>query len=578
MTGLWQIEARKGDPVPINASEAMLEILAEAGVRYLFGNPGTTELPLSDALVDHPRIKYILGLQEVPVVAMADGFAQASGIPGVVNLHISCGLGNGMGMLYNAYRAGTPLVVTAGQQDRRLKFEEPILWSDMVSVARPWTKWAVEVERAADLPLAIRRAVQTALMPPTGPVFLSIPIDVQREVGDFDLTPPRPINPCVRPPVEELKRAAEILAKAKNPGILAGSRVQEANAVSELVDVAEALGAPVMAEAGTTHGRLAFPCTHPLSAPGMPIYSPEIVKRLGEFDVLFVVGTDLFRLYVYQEPACPIPENTRLIHLDQDGWQLGKNYPTGVSLAGNPKPGLAELAALLRSTMSASERELAAKRGAERGKAHAKIREQIQARAAAEWSQRPLTPPTIMSALAKSLPKNIAVVEEAVTTTGTLLERLGAIHDPTGYFGHRGWALGWGLGCSVGVKLAWPERPVMAVLGEGASLYGIQGLWTAAAYRVPVTFVIANNAQYQILKVGAQGMGLPRASEGRFEGMDIARPEVDMVALSRSFGVEAHRVSDPDELTSRVQESFGRDLPILFDVPVARGTPVRMNY
>src|ERR1700683_2133202 len=203
----------------MSACEAMLQLLADAGVKYLFGNPGTTELPLSDALVDHPRIKYILGLQEVPVVAMADGFAQASRTPGVVNVHISCGLGNGMGMLYNAYRSGTPLILTAGQQDRRLKFEEPILWSDMVSVAKPWTKWAVEVERAADLPLAIRRAVQTALMPPTGPVFLSIPLDVQREVEEFDLTAARAINPQVRPPVEELKRAAEILAKAKNPGI-----------------------------------------------------------------------------------------------------------------------------------------------------------------------------------------------------------------------------------------------------------------------------------------------------------------------------------------------------------------------
>jgi benzoylformate decarboxylase len=145
----------------MNGCEAMLHLLAEAGVRYLFGNPGTTELPLSDALVDHPRIRYILGLQEVPVVAMAEGYAQASRSPGVVNVHISCGLGNGMGMLYNAYRAGTPLILTAGQQDRRLKFEEPILWSDMVSVARPWTKWACEVERVEDLPLAIRRAVQT---------------------------------------------------------------------------------------------------------------------------------------------------------------------------------------------------------------------------------------------------------------------------------------------------------------------------------------------------------------------------------------------------------------------------------
>src|SRR5580704_10323164 len=279
MTGLWQIEARKGDPVPINASEAMLEILAEAGLRYLFGNPGTTELPLSDALVDHPRIKYILGLQEVPVVAMADGFAQASGTPGVVNVHISCGLGNAMGMLYNAYRAGTPLIVTAGQQDRRLKFEEPILWSDMVQVARPWTKWATEVERAADLPQAIRRAVQTALMPPTGPVFLSIPIDVQREMGEFDLTPPKPLNPLVRPPIEELKRAAPILAAAKNPAILAGSRVVEAEAIDELVKFAELLGAPVLSEAGTTHGRLPFPCTHPLSAPGMPVYAPEISPR-----------------------------------------------------------------------------------------------------------------------------------------------------------------------------------------------------------------------------------------------------------------------------------------------------------
>jgi benzoylformate decarboxylase len=562
----------------MNACEAMLQILAESGVRYLFGNPGTTELPLSDALVDYEPIKYILGLQEVPVVAMADGFAQASRSPGVVNVHISCGLGNAMGMLYNAHRAGTPLILTAGQQDRRLKFEEPILWSDMVRVARPWTKWSAEVERAADLPLALRRAVQTALMPPTGPVFLSIPVDVQREVGEFDLTPPQPINPRVRPPLDELRRAAEVLAQAKNPAILAGSRVLEADAVSELVELAELLGAPVLAESGTTHGRLAFPCTHPLSAPGMPVYAPEIQQRLSEFDVLFVVGMDIFRLYVYFEPARVVPHHVRLVHMDQDPWELGKNYPTEVTVCGNPKPGLEELVGILRETATPAQRELAAKRGRERGEAHAKFREQLKARANEEWKQRPLTPLTVMSALARVLPPNVAVIEEAVTTTGTALERLGAIHDPTGYFGHRGWALGWGLGCSIGVKLAWPDRPVLAILGEGASLYGIQGLWTAAKYRIPVTFVICNNAQYQILKIGAQGMALPRANEGRFEGMDLSEPEIDMMSLARSFGVEAHRLSDPDELSQRVKESFGRETPILFDVPLARGTPKRLNY
>lgn len=557
----------------MNACEAMLQLLADAGVNYLFGNPGTTELPLSDALVDHPRIKYVLGLQEVPVMAMADGFAQASRSPAVVNVHISCGLGNAMGMLYNAHRAGTPLILTAGQQDRRLKFEEPILWSDMVRVARPWTKWAADVDRAADLPMAIRRAVQTALMPPSGPVFLSIPIDVQREVGDFDLTPPRPINPRIRPPREELERAAQVLAAAKNPGILAGSRVLEADAVEELVELAELLGAPVLSESGTTHGRLAFPCTHPLSAAALPIYAPEIEQRLSEFDVLFVVGMDVFRLYVYFEPSRVIPDHTRLIHMDQDPWQLGKNYPTEVSICGNPQPGLEELDSILRETMTPAQRESAAKRGRERGDAHRKMREQLQQRANDEWKQRPLTPLAAMSALARVFPKNGAVIEEAVTSTGTALERLGAIHDPTGYFGHRGWALGWGLGCSIGVKLAWPNRPTLAILGEGAALYGIQGLWTAARYRIPVTFVICNNAQYQILKVGAQSMSLPRAVEGRFEGMDLREPEIDMVSLARSFGVEAHRVSDPEELSDRVKASFTRDSPILFDVPLVRGAP-----
>lgn len=562
----------------MNAAEALLELLADAGVEYLFGNPGTTELPLSDALVDHPRIKYILGLQEVPVVGIAEGYAQASRSPGVVNLHISCGLGNGMGMLYNAYRAGTPLIVTAGQQDRRLKFQEPILWSDMVSVAKPWTKWAVEVERAEDVPNALRRAVQTALMPPTGPVFLSIPVDVQREEAEFDLTPPRPINPQVRPPAAELKRAAEILAAAQNPGILVGSRVVEADGVAELVELAEALGAPVISESGTTHGRLSFPCTHPLSAPGLPLWAPEIEERLSEFDVLFVVGTDVFRLYVYFEPARALPEYVRLIHLDQNWWELGKNYPTEVALAGDPKVGLAELAKLVRAQQTDAQHAAAKGRAEQRSAAHAKIKADLLQMVEQQQSQRPLTSAVIMHSLARALPPNVAVVEEAVTTTNTHLERLGAIADPTGYFGHRGWALGWGLGCSIGVKLAWPDRPVLAVLGEGASLYGIQGLWTAAHHRIPVTFVICNNAQYQILKVGAQGMELPQARAGRFEGMDLIQPEVDIVALARSLGVEAERVTEPDELTEKVRASLMGDVPRLFDVPIERTTPGRLGY
>ena len=559
--------------------QAFLDMLAEFGVQHIFGNPGSTELPLNDALVGDDRIQYILGLQEVPVMSMADGFAMASGSLGVVNLHISCGLGSAMGMLYNAFREGTPLLVTAGQQDRRLRFEEPILWGDMVSVARPWTKWAVEVERVEDLPVALRRAVQTAMMPPTGPVFMSIPVDIQMEVSDaLDTTPIRLPDTHVRPPEEALRRARDLLFAAENPGILAGSRVTEACAIDELVAVAELLGAPVITESGTTHGRLAFPCDHPLNAQGLPLWSPEVGERLHEFDVLLVTGMALLRQYIYHEPSCAIPEHIRLVHIDEDPWQIGKNYPVEVGVIGHTKTSLGELARLLDETID-EDRAQENFRRANRWKAeHATARVALHEQVAGERELRPLTPLGLMGALARVLPADVVVIEEAVTTTNTTFERLGVLKNTTGYFGHRGWALGWGLGCAIGAKLAWPDRPVLGLIGEGSALYGIQGLWSAARYKIPVTFVICNNAQYQILKIGAKGLNLPRALDGQYCGLDITEPEIDYPALARALGVEAHRISEPGELSERVAESLRENKLILFDVPIARETPGRLEY
>jgi benzoylformate decarboxylase len=559
--------------------DAFLNLLAAAGVRHIFGNPGTTELPLSDALIDDSRFQYILGLQEVPVMGMADGYAMASRSLGVVNLHISCGLGNAMGMLYNAHREGTPLLVTAGQQDRRLKFEEPILWSDMVAVTKPWTKWAVEVERVEDLPSATRRAIQMALTPPTGPVFMSIPVDVQLALAEeLDLAPSPLPSRGIRPPVEALNRAVEALLSATNPAILVGSRVQEADAVQELMRVAETLGAPVISESGTTHGRLSFPCDHQLAALGLPLWSPEIRERLKEYDVLFVVGMDLLRQYVYHEPSRAIPEHVRLVHLDEDPYQLNKNYPLEVGLIGDTKAGLAEIRELLDATITDSQRSAAAERTAKYAAQHSAARQQLPREIDAQRGRRPLTPLVFMDAVARALPPDVAVVEEAVTTTNTTLERLGALKNTDGYFGHRGWALGWGLGVTLGVKLAWPNRPVLGILGEGAALYGIQGLWSAAHHKIGATIVIPNNAQYQILKIGAMGMHLPNATRGRFHGMDLTGPEPDMVGLAQSFGIDAIRVREADELSDALRESFASNKPKLIDVPIARDVPSRLNY
>jgi len=551
--------------------EALFEILAGAGVRHIFGNPGSTELSVNDVLVDDDRFEYILGLHELPVMAMADGYAMASGGLGVVCVHISPGLGNSMGMLFNAYCSGTPLLLFAGQQDRRLMVREPALVGDMVSVARPWTKWSVEVQRVEDLPTVVRRAVQTALTPPTGPVFLSIPVDLQvEEAEDLDLSPPHIPDRRVRPPVDALYEAAELLAQAENPAILAGSRVTEANGVEELVTLAERLGAPVLAEQQTSHGRIPMPAHHPLYGGTLPLWSPDARRRLEGFDVIFVVGMSLLRQFIYREPTRPIPEDARLIHMDVDPWEIGKNYPVEIGLLGDPKAGLAELATRVSEVQTPDQLRAAAQRREEYAARREAERETLLREIEAQRDQRPMTTKTLMAALSRVLPGNAAVVDEAPTTNANLLESLGTLKDPTGYFGHRGWALGWGLGSAMGVKLAWPHRPVLALLGDGGALYGVQGLWTAAHSHVGVIFVIANNAQYKILKVVGSVMELPQVAQGHGLGMDLVEPEVDFVGLARSFGVEALRVSEPEELSQVVRESLNRTEPILLDVPIER--------
>jgi benzoylformate decarboxylase len=276
---------------------------------------------------------------------------------------------------------------------------------------------------------------------------------------------------------------------------------------------------------------------------------------------------DLLRQYVYHEPVHAIPKHIRLIHLDEDPWQLGKNYVVEVGLIGDTQAGLAELSTELLAVMNPARLEAAKHRFARLARAHDKTRRALQERIEAQRSQRPMTPLCLMGAIARVLPDDIAVIEEAVTTTNTTLERLGALRNTTGYFGHRGWALGWGLGCTLGVQLAWPARPVLGLLGEGSALYGIQGLWS-----------ICNNAQYQILKIGAQGLQLPRAQAGRYEGLDLVDPEVDMVALAQSLGVKAVRISEPDALSDALQEAFRQDSPLLIDVPMCRQTPPRLDY
>jgi benzoylformate decarboxylase len=276
------------------------------------------------------------------------------------------------------------------------------------------------------------------------------------------------------------------------------------------------------------------------------------------------------RFFIYREPSCPFADHVRLIHLDDRAWEIGKNYPVEIGLLGDPQAGLAELAQRVSERQSEDQLRAAAQRREEYSARRVAERQALLAEIEAQWEQRPMTATTLMGALSRVLPPNTALVDEVPTSESHLLETLGVLRDPSGRIGHRGWALGWGLGCAVGVKLAWPERPVVAVLGDGGALYGIQGLWTAAHHHIPVVFLIANNAQYKILKLVGTEMQLPQVSKGRYLGMDLVGPEIDFVGLARSFGVEALRVSEPNELCERLRDALQRTEPILLDVPIER--------
>src|SRR5713101_5617907 len=460
----------------LSGKQAFLQILKQEGVDTMFGNPGTTELPLMDGLVREPSIRYILALQEAVAISMADGYAQASGKLGVVNVHTSPGLGNAMGMLYDAHEAGAPMLITAGQHDQAMNLSEPILWSDLPPVARPYVKWSHEITRIEDLPRAVRRAAKTAFAHPSGPVFISLPVDVLNAERELDLLEPTRIAPRIRGDKAAIDAAAELLATAKRPILIAGDAIAHGDALAEMVEVAELLGAPVYTEC--VPSTCAFPFTHPLYQGPFPRIGPPIRSLLIQHDLLFSVGGDLFTLSLPSDVE-PMPEGLPVIHLDVDPWEIGKNYPAKVAILGDPKATLPDLAEALRRRLSPDSVKAAQSRAEALGKAReAKIAD-LKERARRESGQTPISPLALVAAVAEAVPDDGVVVDESISSGGGLRELLRS-RDSKSFFGLRGGGIGWGLPASLGIKLALPSRPVVALVGDGSAMYTIQSFWTAS--------------------------------------------------------------------------------------------------
>ncbi|MBI3329797.1 MAG: thiamine pyrophosphate-binding protein [Nitrospinae bacterium] len=550
----------------ISGKQALAEVLRQEGVEYIFGNPGTSELPLMDVLAQRDDIHYILSLHEGVALAMAAGYAEASGKVGVTNFHVAPGLGNAIGLIYTAYMSRTPLLVTAGQQDRRMQLEEPLLWGDLVRMAQPYTKWAYEIPRPADLPRAVRSAIKVAMTPPTGPVFLALPMDVLEELADVDLAPAT--RPDLRPgPLPELLvQAADVLCTAKSPTLIVGDRVSKAGALPEAVELAETLGARVYGEpqANST----AFPNEHPLFAGVLPSLSHGIRRALEPADVLLVLGLNLFQPFLYV-PQGPLPDTVTVVHIDSDPWEVAKNYPVKVGVVSDPKVALAHLIPLVRQRMTHAQQAAARRRLDSERELRIQERKSLEAHAAEEETKDPMAPIVLMRELARALPDDAVVVNESVTSGGTLRNWL-KLRDEKSFFQAKGGGLGFGLPAVVGVKLALPDRPVVGFIGEGSAMYAIQGLWTAAHYDVPVVFVICNNAQYRILKAGLLAFRSEPAKQGKFVGMDLIQPEIDFVTLAQSMGVAGERVEKPQEVGPALTRALARHGPSLIDIPLDR--------
>ena len=549
----------------MTGKRALLEQLVADGVRYVFGNPGTTEQAFQDILQEFPDITYVLCLHEGVAVSMADAYARATGRPAFVQLHIAPGLGNAMGMLYNAKAAHSPLVVYVGQSATAALFQEPLLSADLVAMAGPVSKWATQIEHAADIPQAVRRAMNTAAEPPRGPTVLAIPIDVMEETADVDVQPTAYTRWAVHPDPESLDEAAELLAAGRNPLVVLGDGVALSAAQDEAAAVAEALGAPVWLGYST---EVNIRPDHPQLVGTLPFTSasaPRVTDDLlAQHDVVLVLGSPLFR-FIFPRPGSAIPPGPRVIQIDVDSWELGKNAPGILAIRSDVKVAANGLLDRLRETgvTGAADRAAAVA---------AAVRDARQARLAADdVLPAPVGDPIpvahAMRELAAALPPDVAIFEEAMTSSATFARYVTTVAGR--YFRARGGGIGPGIPGAIGLKLAMPERPVVGVVSDGSSLYAITGLWTAAHHDIPVVWVVVNNGGYRILKenlVEYLGADLP----GRdFVELDLDHPALRFDDIARAFGVHGERVERIDDLRPAVERALALGRPAVVEVIVA---------
>ncbi|KLE34583.1 benzoylformate decarboxylase [Aurantiacibacter luteus] len=510
-----------------NVREAAFAVFDHFGVDRLFGNPGSTELPMLKGL----PFPYVMGLNEAVVVGMADGYARASGRPALVNLHSAAGTGHSLGNLFTAWKNNAPVVVTAGQQARSILPFDPFLYAERPSeFPRPYVKFAIEPARAEDVPLALARAFAAALTPPMGPVFVSIPVDDWERTCDLPDLPV--LTLCPVPSATGIESLAALLDQAENPALVLGTGVANAGGWACAVRLAEKCGAHVYA--APYAARETFPEDHPQFAGFLPAWRDRIREMLAPHDAILVFGASVFTYHVEGEGP-HWPPHATLGALSDDPAHLS-NLPGGIGVLGDVEDGLAQLAHRTNVRPFVGEpRTMAAPEAA-------------------------MTSAHVLAQIAALRPEGAIIVEEAPTARGPMHDHLPILREG-GFYTCASGGLGYGLPGAVGVAMAQADK-VIAVLGDGGAMYTIQGLFTAWQEQLPVSFVVLNNGAYAALTSFSGEFGM-----NHVPGCDLAG--LDFVSLARGMGLEALRVDSVDDLDAALEWSFAAGGPTLLDLRIA---------
>jgi benzoylformate decarboxylase len=526
-----------------NVREAAFELFRARGMTTIFGNPGSTELPMLHEYP--PDFRYILGLQEAVVVGMADGYAQASGRIAHANLHTAPGVGNAMGAIFNAQANKTPLLLTAGQQVRaHVTMQANLTNRDATRVPHPFVKWSYEPPRAQDVVAALGRAIHQASLPPAGPVFLSIPMDdwgVEADEGEVRQAIARRVTGRAVADPEEVAALASRLEAATNPVMVVGPDSDISGAWESAVALAERQRLPVWATPAPGGGRIGFPEGHPSFRGVLPPAIGPVAQTLEGHDLILVAGSSVFPYYPYI-PGPALPEGAALVAITNDPDEAAR-APMGDAIVADVRLTLGALVEAVGETDRPAPEPLGDPPPPEDGD--------------------PLDPGAVHATLADVLPDDGIVVLESPTSTLALRNRL-RISRPGSYYFGAGGGLGFGLAASIGVQLAQPTRRVVCVLGEGSAQYAITGFWTAAAYKVPVTFLIIRNDEYGILKWFAEAEQVTGAP-----GLDL--PALEVALTATSYGVGARRVAGLDALRDALGTAIDDDAPRLVEVSVTPG-------